>query len=102
MYHNSVEFSKVSVTVTSPGYNSEFPVSDAAGQNNVVFSAKESKKFICQFKAPQQNDSSEIQISTISLYLGNDKRCCVILRFSAAGRETNHLDRMYPEIQQLR
>ncbi|XP_001606110.2 trafficking protein particle complex subunit 11 [Nasonia vitripennis] len=102
LYHSFVEFSKVSVTVTSPGYNSEFPVSDAAGQNNVVFSAKESKKFICQFKTPQQNDSSEIQISTISLYLGNDKRCCVILRFSASGRETNHLDRMYPEIQQLR
>ena len=69
---------------------------------NIVFSAKEVKKFVCQFEAPQQNDSPEMQISTISLHLGNDKKCSIILRFSAAGRESNFLERLYPEIQQLR
>lgn len=28
--------------------------------------------------------------------------CCIILRFSAVGRETNFLSQLYPEIQQLR
>jgi hypothetical protein len=87
--------------VTSPGYNLEIPITISQGEN-LIFSAKEVKKFHCQFEAPQPNDSPELQISTISLYLGSEKRCCVILRFSASGRESNLLDRMYPEIQQLR
>ncbi|XP_014211822.1 trafficking protein particle complex subunit 11 isoform X2 [Copidosoma floridanum] len=100
-YHDKVEFSKVSVTVTSPGYNSEFPASDP-NQGNLEFDANEVKTFLCRFEAPQPNDTPEIQISTISIYLGNDKKCCVVLKFSAAGREAGLLDRLYPEIQQLR
>ena len=60
------------------------------------------KKFPYQFEAVQQNDSTEIRITTISLYMSNNKMCCIILRFSAVGRETNFLSQLYPEIQQLR
>ncbi|XP_068969892.1 trafficking protein particle complex subunit 11 isoform X1 [Bombus flavifrons] len=100
-YSNSVEFSKVSITVNSPGYNSEFVVADAE-HNNLIFHGKEMRKFPYQFEAPQQNESSEIRITTISLYMSSNKMCCIILRFSAVGRETNFLSRLYPEIQQLR
>lgn len=100
-YSNSVEFSKISVTISSPGYNSEFIVADAE-HNNLIFQGKEMKKFIYQFQASLQNDSSKIRITTISLYMGNDKTCCIILRFSVAGKETNFLNRLYPEIQQFR
>lgn len=100
-YSSSVEFSKVSITVNSPGYNSEFVVADAE-HNNLIFHGKEMRKFPYQFEAPQQNESSEIRITTISLYMSSDKMCCIILRFSAIGRETNFLSRLYPEIQQLR
>ncbi|OAD60815.1 Trafficking protein particle complex subunit 11, partial [Eufriesea mexicana] len=100
-YSNSVEFSKISVTISSPEYNSEFIVADAE-HNNLIFHGKEMKKFVYQFQASLQNDSSKIRITTISLYMGNDKICCIILRFSVAGKETNFLSRLYPEIQQFR
>nr|XP_034182161.1 trafficking protein particle complex subunit 11 isoform X1 [Osmia lignaria]XP_034182162.1 trafficking protein particle complex subunit 11 isoform X1 [Osmia lignaria]XP_034182163.1 trafficking protein particle complex subunit 11 isoform X1 [Osmia lignaria]XP_034182165.1 trafficking protein particle complex subunit 11 isoform X1 [Osmia lignaria]XP_034182166.1 trafficking protein particle complex subunit 11 isoform X1 [Osmia lignaria] len=99
-YSGSVEFSKITITISSPGYNSEFAVTDAE-QSNLVFHGKEMKKFLHQFQAPQQNDSSEIRITTISLHMGNDT-CCIILRFAAMGRETNCLSLLCPEIQQLR
>lgn len=89
------------ISVTSPGFSTELPVDDI-NEDTLVFNANEAKKFSCNFEPPKQNDSFEIQINTISLYLGNEKECCVILRFSAAGRENNFLDRLYPEIQQLR
>ncbi|XP_076754890.1 trafficking protein particle complex subunit 11 gry isoform X1 [Xylocopa sonorina] len=100
-YSNSVEFSKILITVSTPGYNSEFTVADAE-HNDLNFHGKEMKKFLYQFQAPQQNDNSEIRITTISLFMGNEATCCIILRFSAVGRETNFLSRLYPEIQQLR
>ncbi|XP_043524770.1 trafficking protein particle complex subunit 11 isoform X1 [Frieseomelitta varia] len=100
-YSNTVEFSKITITVNSPGYNSEFVIADAE-HNTLVFRGKEMKKFPYQFEALQQNDSTEIRITTISLYMSNNKMCCIILRFSAVGRETNFLSQLYPEIQQLR
>ena len=100
-YNDVIEFSKISITISSPGYNSEFPVTDPK-HSDLIFRAKEMKKFHYQFQAPQQSDGSEIRITTISLYMGNDDVCCIILRFSAVGRDTNYLSRLYPEIQQLR
>lgn len=87
--------------MTCSGYNIELPVKDTS-EGKLAFRGKEAKKFMCQFEASEHTDSSEIQVSTISLYLGNEKKCCVIMRFPAAGKETNVLDRLYPEIQQLR
>ncbi|XP_046424871.1 trafficking protein particle complex subunit 11 isoform X1 [Neodiprion fabricii] len=101
LYHQSMEFSKVSVTVNSPGYSSEFAVSDIQDKP-VIFQEKETKKFLCQFQARQQDVGNEIQISTVSLYLGSDSNRCLIMRFSALGGENNVLDRTYPEIQQIR
>ncbi|XP_014236114.1 trafficking protein particle complex subunit 11 [Trichogramma pretiosum] len=100
IYNEDVEISKASVTITSPGYSAEFPITDS-NMENLVFKAKESKKFLCQFEAPR-NDSPELQISAISIYLGNESKCCIAIRFSSTGRDTNLLERMYPEIQQLR
>lgn len=101
LYRESMEFSKVSVTINSPGYSSEFAVSDTKDKP-VIFQEKETKKFLCQFQARQQDVGNEIQISTISLYLGSESNCCLVMRFSALGGEGNILDRMYPEIQQFR
>lgn len=89
------------VTISGPGYNVEIPVSDTQ-QSNLVFQAKETKKFYFNFKAPYQNDGVEIRINTVSLQMGDNAHCCIILRFSAVGRDTNLFDRLYPEIQQLR
>lgn len=100
-YSSTIEFSKVSITINSPGYNSEFIIADAE-RSNLTFRAKEIKKFHYQFQAPQQSDGSELRITTISLYMGNDAVCCIVLRFLAVGRDTNILSRLYPEIQQLR
>ncbi|XP_058808677.1 trafficking protein particle complex subunit 11 [Phymastichus coffea] len=101
LYHGEVEFSKIILTVTGLGYNIELPVKDI-NEENFVFRGKESKKFVCQFEASQYIDSSEIQLNRVSLYLGNEKKCCIIMKFPSAGKETNMLDRLYPEIQQLR
>lgn len=100
-YSNTIEFSKISITINNPGYNEEFIINDTK-HSNLIFHGKEMKKFLHQFQAPQKNDSNEMRITTISLYMGNDESCCIILRFSALGRETNFLSRLYPEIQQLR
>lgn len=100
-YSGVIEFSKVSITILSASRNSEFTVTDAKS-SNLTFHAKETKKFLCKFQAPKQSDGSEIRITTISLFMGNDTICCIVLRFSTVGRETNFLSRLYPEIQQLR
>ncbi|XP_076233472.1 trafficking protein particle complex subunit 11 gry isoform X2 [Calliopsis andreniformis] len=100
-YSGTIEFSKVSITISSPGYNSEFIVTDAE-RSNLIFCANEMKKFPYQFQVPQQSDGSEIRITTISLYMGNDTVCCIILRFLAVGRDSNYMRQLYPEIQQLR
>lgn len=91
----------MSITISGPGYNAEIPVNDSQ-QSDFIFQAKETKKFYFNFKAPHQNDGVEIRISTVSLQIGDNACCCVVLRFSAMGRETNLFDRLYPEIQQLR
>ncbi|XP_076289261.1 trafficking protein particle complex subunit 11 gry isoform X2 [Lasioglossum baleicum] len=101
LYSGIVEFSKVLITIASPGYSSELTISNAENCN-LTFNAKEMKKLLYQFEAPQTTDGSKIRITTISLYMGNHNVCCIVLRFSAAGRETNLLNRLYPEIQQLR
>lgn len=98
-YCGTIEFTNALITVSGPGYNVEAPVS-VAQQSDLVFQAKETKKFYFTFKAPHQ--SAEIRISTVSLQMGDNARCCIMLRFSAMGRETNLFDRLYPEIQQLR
>ncbi|XP_014475297.1 PREDICTED: trafficking protein particle complex subunit 11 [Dinoponera quadriceps] len=98
-YCGIVEFTNVLITVSGPGYNVEIPVSDTQ-LSNLVFQPKETKKFYFNFKAPHQ--SVEIRISTVSLQMGDSAHCCIILRCSAMGRETNLFDRLYPEIQQLR
>lgn len=91
----------MSITVSGPAYNAEIPVSDIQ-TSDLIFQAKEMKKFYFHFKAPFQNDGVEIRISTISLQMGDSAHCCIILRFSTMSRETNMFDRLYPEIQQLR
>ncbi|XP_015435876.1 PREDICTED: trafficking protein particle complex subunit 11 [Dufourea novaeangliae] len=100
LYNGIIEFSKVSITIDSPGYSSEFIIADAQS-SNLIFNAKETKKFLYQFQATQTTDGSEIRITTISLYMGNDTVCCILLRFSAVGKETNFLSQLYPEIQQF-
>ncbi|XP_018405542.1 PREDICTED: trafficking protein particle complex subunit 11 isoform X1 [Cyphomyrmex costatus] len=99
-YFSIIEFSNASITV-SGGYNAEIPI-DEIQQPELIFQAKETKKFYFNFRAPRQNDGVEIRISTVSLQMGDSAHCCIMLRFSAMGRETNLLDRLYPEIQQLR
>lgn len=91
----------MSITVSGPGYNTEIPL-NAPQQCELTFQAKEMKKFYFNFKTPRPSDGVEIRISTVSLQMGDEARCCIVLRFSAMGRETNLLDRLYPEIQQLR
>ncbi|XP_033218517.1 trafficking protein particle complex subunit 11 [Belonocnema kinseyi] len=99
-YRGNIEFSKVSVTVNSPGHSAEFAITGSE-QNDLLFHDGETKKFLCQFQTPPQTDGTEMQISVISLYLGRENNCCVVMRFSATG-EANSTDRTYPEVQQLR
>ncbi|XP_011691077.1 PREDICTED: trafficking protein particle complex subunit 11-like [Wasmannia auropunctata] len=100
-YCGVIEFSNASITISGPGYNAEIPI-DETQQRDLIFQPKETKKFYFNFRAPHQNDGAEIRISTVSLQMGDSAHCCILLRFSAMGRETNLLDRLYPEIQQLR
>ncbi|KAI4476951.1 hypothetical protein M0804_013131 [Polistes exclamans] len=101
-FSGNIEFSKVSATINSPVFNTEIVVA-IPQQNNIdlIFSANEIKKFYGEFAAPPLSHSSEIHIGTITLYMGNETQCSIILRFPAAGKETNLLHRLYPEIQLL-
>ncbi|XP_057320612.1 trafficking protein particle complex subunit 11 [Microplitis mediator] len=100
-YESEIEFSKIIVTIGTGGFSSEFPVKETADKN-LCFAAKETKKFICEFPAGQQPEASEIKITAVSLYLGNDNNFCIVMKFSAAGSDPALLDRFYPDIQQLR
>lgn len=92
----------MSVTINSPGFNTEIVVAIPQQNNvNLVFSSNQIKKFYGQFGAPPLSDSSEIRIGTVTLFMGNETQCCIVLRFPAAGKETNLLHRLYPEIQLL-
>ncbi|KAK2581512.1 hypothetical protein KPH14_005173 [Odynerus spinipes] len=101
-FSGNIEFSKVSLTINSPGFNTEIVVTDHQHSNvDLVFSANEMKKFYGKFVAPPLSDSSEIRIGTVTLFMGGDAQCCIILRFPPTGKETNLLHRLYPEIQLL-
>ncbi|XP_051176751.1 trafficking protein particle complex subunit 11 [Leptopilina boulardi] len=93
----NIEFSKISVTVSNPGYNLEIPI--IGSSEDFKFRQNEIKKFTCQFQV--QCNGNEIQISAVSFYLGRENNCCVVMRFSPNGSD-NSVDRLYPEIQQLR
>lgn len=93
----NIEFSKITVTINNPGYNLEIPISGSV--DDFTFHEGETKKFNCQFQV--ECNGNEIQISAVSFYLGRENNCCVIMRFSPNGSD-NTVDRLYPEIQQLR
>ncbi|CAD6215592.1 GSCOCG00000404001-RA-CDS [Cotesia congregata] len=99
LYEGKIEFSKILITVES--FNSEFAVKVTA-DSSLCFDAKETKKYICEFPARKNSDDSEIRISAVSLYLGNENNFCIVMKFPATGTDTAALDRFYPEIQQLR
>lgn len=93
------------VTVSTPGNNNDFlatPETSNDDEDSRVLRPLETKKFVCEFVAPSQNDPTDIHISNVSLYLGNESKCCIVMRFSTTTGETTMLDRFYPEIQQLR
>ncbi|XP_066598539.1 trafficking protein particle complex subunit 11-like [Prorops nasuta] len=100
-YCGDIELSKISVTISSPGCNSELSVIEIQDYNFTLH-AKEMRKFTCHFQPAQQIDGSEIRINAISVFFGIESSCSIVLRFSPVGREVNFLDRLYPEIQQLR
>lgn len=101
-FSGKIEFSKISLTINNPGFNTEIVITDHQDNNlDLTFSANEIKKFYCKFVAPSLSDSSEIRIGTVTLFMGNDTQCCIILRFLPTGKETNLLHRLYPEIQLL-
>ncbi|XP_023290786.1 trafficking protein particle complex subunit 11 isoform X2 [Orussus abietinus] len=109
LHLGAAEFSKCTVTVAGAGYSSEFRLDDGLDwrdsgsmDTSLKIASGETKKRVCSFRVPKQPSGTELQITSVSLYLGDEKSYCVVLRFSATNGESNLLDRLYPEIQQLR
>lgn len=101
MYHKSIDFSKISLTVNNMGLNTENIVLDST-RNDFSFEGKEIRKFVHQFRAsPPNENNNEIHISMVSLHLGNVGKCCVILRFPSLGGDTHLGDNFYSEIQPI-
>lgn len=74
----------------------EIPINGSV--EDFTFRDGETKKFSCQFQVECQG--SEIHIGGVSVYLGKENNCCVVMRFSPSGNDNS--DRLYLELQQLR
>lgn len=85
-----LKFIKVSVSVNTPGYSSEFAVNNQQpdGQN-LQFNYNEVKRFLIEFMPDPNDIGKEIQIGAINLCLGNQNVCCIDLKFSGMGTETS-------------
>lgn len=102
IYRGPIEYSKLMVTVSSASGNMEFTAVPESNEDSSILLPQDTKKFVCEFVASRQTNPNDIHISVVSLYLGNESKCCIVMRFSTTNGETNMLDRFYPEIQQLR
>ncbi|XP_015120848.1 trafficking protein particle complex subunit 11 [Diachasma alloeum] len=79
LFEASVEFSKISVTISGPGMSTEIPVEENSDRG-CRFEGEELRRLRCEFPASQVPDGTEIQVSLVSLVLGNEKRR-IILKF---------------------
>ncbi|RZC34292.1 trafficking protein particle complex subunit 11 [Asbolus verrucosus] len=90
-----LKFSKISVMINTPSYNSEFAVDDSAfDENSLVFHTDQVKKFVIEFMADPSDVNKEIQIGAINLLMGNSKECSLDLKFNPL----NNLSRTSPEL----
>ncbi|XP_067008734.2 trafficking protein particle complex subunit 11 [Anabrus simplex] len=102
-----MQFSRLSVTVNSPSYSSEFLVcrsssSDAASNSMLLFQPNEVKRFVCEFLPDIQDVGKEIQIGSILLFLGSEKERCAILQFFSTGSESMSVDGICLDLQHFR
>jgi hypothetical protein len=83
-------FSKVSVAINSPSYNSEFAVDDTnLGPDSLQFNTDEVKRFVIEF-VPDSNDvNNEIQIGAINLVMGNTEQSSLDLKFNPLSSQSS-------------
>nr|XP_023021888.1 trafficking protein particle complex subunit 11 [Leptinotarsa decemlineata] len=85
-------FSKVSVTINTQGYTSEFAVTNLEGVF-ISFHKDEVKKFVVEFMADSSDINKEIQIASINLVLGSPNEFSLDLKYSPeADTNANHLE----------
>lgn len=104
-----LQFSRLSVTVNSPSYSSEFAVCEssskdahASGNPLLLFNCNEVRRYVCQFLPDVQDVGKEIQIGSILLHLGSDQEHSAILRFNGTGAESASSDGTCSELQHFR
>ncbi|XP_034951307.1 trafficking protein particle complex subunit 11 [Chelonus insularis] len=107
LFEGTIKLAKIVVNIEVNGITFECPITGKTsieGEQNISFKfeANETKKFHCTFLTPQQPDGSEMQISVISLYLGNENNFSIIMKFSPMGTVFSVLDRFYSDIQSHR
>jgi hypothetical protein len=83
-------FSKVSVAINTPSYNSEFAVDDTnLGPDSLQFNTDEVKRFVIEF-VPDSNDvNNEIQIGAINLVMGNTEQSSLDLKFNPLSSQSS-------------
>ncbi|XP_063973800.1 trafficking protein particle complex subunit 11 isoform X3 [Diachasmimorpha longicaudata] len=79
LFEVSVEFSQIIVTISGPGMSTEVPI-EKSGDEEFAFEGGELRRLKCEFSSPQVPDGTEIQVSLVTLVLGNEKRR-VVLKF---------------------
>ncbi|CAG9819021.1 unnamed protein product [Phaedon cochleariae] len=85
-------FSKVSVTVNTQGYSSEFAVTNLENIS-LSFHKDEVKRFLVVFMADSNDINKEIQIGSINLLLGNPQECCLDLKYTSLNETNgNHIE----------
>ncbi|KAJ8940840.1 hypothetical protein NQ318_005286 [Aromia moschata] len=88
-------FTKVSVTVNTPEYSSEFAVTNWENVS-LNFHSFEVKRFVIEFMADANDINKEIQIGAINILLGNQAECCLDLKYTALpDANDNHVELLH-------
>lgn len=95
-----LQLTRVSLTVNSPSYSSEFAVCDNSSQ--LLFYQNEVRRYVCQFLPDLQDVGKEIQIGAILLQLGSQGERNAVLRFTATSADAVSSEGIHPELQHFR
>lgn len=97
----SLTFQRLSVTINTPDYSSEFAVNSKVINNpNLEFRSGEVKRFLIEF-TPDPNDvEKEMQIGWVNLFMGNTKTCTIDLKFNGSGNDDS--SGVFPEFMYLK
>ncbi|KAF5306179.1 hypothetical protein FQR65_LT07455 [Abscondita terminalis] len=85
-----LKFVKVSTTINTPEYASDYDVINLK-EGDATFNCDDVKKYTVEFMPDPNDIEKEIQIGAVNMSMGSKDKCCVELKFTGFGNDTNKI-----------